>query len=93
MSQDQHWLKESQVTHCLAARASLCPPAGVTKNLDYLEELGIKVVYMTSIFEQSKVATDIGYDIVNFTNVDPLLGNLTHFDNMLMAMGERGESS
>lgn len=63
----------------------------MTKNLDYLETLGVKVLYLTSIYEQPEMTTDIGYDIINFTNVDPLLGNLTHFDELVIALQEKGK--
>ncbi len=62
---------------------------GLTQNLDYLETLGVKVLYLTSIYEQPEMTTDIGYDIVNFTNVDPQLGNLTHFDELVSALQEK----
>ncbi|XP_022093064.1 neutral and basic amino acid transport protein rBAT-like [Acanthaster planci] len=62
---------------------------GIIQNLDYLDSIGIKILYLNSIFEQSNETTDIGYDIVNFTNVDPLLGNLTQFDELVVALLEK----
>ncbi|XP_038077014.1 probable maltase [Patiria miniata] len=62
---------------------------GITQNLDYLESIGVKVLYLNSIFEQPKETSDIGYDIVNFTNVDPLLGNLADFDQLVSALQEK----
>jgi alpha-glucosidase len=56
--------------------------AGVIERLDYLSEtLKVDAVWL-SPFYPSPMA-DFGYDVADYTDVDPLFGNLADFDELL----------
>ena len=61
---------------------------GVTKRVDYLSSLGIDAVWL-SPFYPSPLA-DGGYDVADYMNVDPRLGSLEDFDEMLNALHSVG---
>ncbi len=61
---------------------------GITAKADYLAELGIDAVWL-SPFYPSELA-DGGYDVADYRNVDPRLGTLADFDDMLAALHARG---
>ncbi|XP_049312552.1 maltase A3-like [Bactrocera dorsalis] len=54
---------------------------GVTSVLPYLKEIGITGTWL-SPFLKSPMA-DFGYDISNFTDVDPLFGTMEDFERMV----------
>jgi alpha-glucosidase len=62
--------------------------AGVTSRLDYLEWLGVDAVWI-SPFYPSPMA-DFGYDVSDYTGVDPLFGTLEDFDALLEEAHRRG---
>jgi len=51
---------------------------GLTEKLDYLAWLGVGIVWITP-FYPSPMA-DFGYDVADYTGVDPLFGTLDDFD-------------
>jgi len=55
--------------------------AGIVAKLGYLEELGVDAIWI-SPFYPSPMA-DFGYDITNFTDVDPIFGDLPTFDRLI----------
>jgi alpha-glucosidase len=61
---------------------------GVTERADYLAALGIDAVWL-SPFYPSELA-DGGYDVADYRDVDPRLGTLDDFDEMLAALHTRG---
>jgi glycosidase len=55
---------------------------GVIQKLDYLSEtLGVEVIWL-SPFYPSPMA-DFGYDVADYTDVDPLFGDLATFDELV----------
>lgn len=62
--------------------------AGITSRADYLKALGVDAVWL-SPFYPSELA-DGGYDVADYRNVDPRLGTLDDFDEMVAALGQRG---
>lgn len=50
---------------------------GITSRLDYLEALGIKGIWLTPFFKSPKV--DNGYDIADYTQIDPTYGSMIDF--------------
>ncbi|MDH3606208.1 MAG: alpha-amylase family glycosyl hydrolase [Acidimicrobiia bacterium] len=54
---------------------------GITRRLDYLVDLGIDAIWI-SPFYPSPMA-DFGYDVADYTDVDPIFGTLTDFDELL----------
>jgi alpha-glucosidase len=61
---------------------------GITARLDYLVSLGINALWI-SPFYPSPMA-DFGYDVANYTNVDPLFGTLADFDALLASAHAKG---
>jgi len=61
---------------------------GITSRLDYLVSLGIDAIWI-SPFYPSPMA-DFGYDVSDYTNVDPLFGTLADFDALFAAAHNRG---
>ncbi|SIT67527.1 alpha-glucosidase [Microbacterium sp. RU33B] len=61
---------------------------GVTSRADYLAELGVDAVWLSPFYPSA--LADGGYDVADYRNVDPRLGTLAEFDEMLAALHARG---
>lgn len=60
---------------------------GVADKLDYLEALGVKVIYLSPIF---KAYSNHKYDTGDYMTVDPAFGGEPALENLLEKAGERG---
>ena len=63
--------------------------ARVTQLLPYLADLGISHLYLSPIFLAGSGSTH-GYDIIDPTRIDPVLGGREGFDALARAAGEQG---
>nr|CAD7398395.1 unnamed protein product [Timema cristinae] len=54
---------------------------GIEEKLDYLMDIGVNGVWLSPIF-RSPMA-DFGYDIANFTDIDPIFGTMDDFDDLI----------
>ncbi len=61
---------------------------GVLEHLDYLEELGVDVVWLSPIY--ASPGDDNGYDISDYRAIDPLFGTLDDFDRLVADLHRRG---
>ena len=61
---------------------------GVISHLDYLDRLGVDVVWMSPIY--TSPMDDNGYDISDYQNIDPLFGTLADLDELVAALHARG---
>jgi alpha-glucosidase len=61
---------------------------GIVQRLPYLVELGVDAIWISPIF--TSPMADFGYDIADYTDVDPLFGTLADFDVLLEAAHARG---
>lgn len=61
---------------------------GIEQRLEHFVELGAETIWLSPIY-QSPMA-DFGYDISNFTDVDPIFGSLKDFQQLSLAAHERG---
>ncbi|KAF2785922.1 glycoside hydrolase family 13 protein [Melanomma pulvis-pyrius CBS 109.77] len=61
--------------------------AGIISKLDYLKDLGVDVMWLSPIFQSPRV--DMGYDISDYTAIDPLYGTLEDVDLLISEMGKR----
>jgi oligo-1,6-glucosidase len=61
---------------------------GITSKIDYLAELGVDVVWLSPVY--TSPMDDNGYDISDYTDVDPLFGTLADLDRLITALHERG---
>jgi hypothetical protein len=55
--------------------------AGITRRLAYLAELGVDAIWIAPFFQSPM--KDFGYDVSNYTAVDPLFGTLADFDDLI----------
>jgi len=62
--------------------------AGILRRLDYLAWLGIDAIWLSPIYPSPMA--DFGYDVADFTGIDPLFGSLADFDALVAAAHERG---
>lgn len=60
---------------------------GIRQRLDYLVELGVDAIWISPIF--TSPMADFGYDIADYTGIDPLFGTLDDFDSLVAAAHER----
>lgn len=63
---------------------------GVIDHLDYLEELGITALWMTPVYENDYINCYHGYTPTNTYKVDPFLGTLEIYKQLVKACHERG---
>src|SRR5699024_3291185 len=47
---------------------------GIIKRLDYLQELGIKGIWLSPVYQSPQ--DDNGYDIADYQNIDPMFGTM-----------------
>ncbi|KAI9583062.1 maltase A3-like [Glossina fuscipes] len=59
---------------------------GITEQLPYLKEIGINATWLSPIFPSPMA--DFGYDISNFTDIDPLFGTMQDFEDMVAKANE-----
>jgi alpha-glucosidase len=55
--------------------------AGITARLDYLQWLGVDAIWLSPIFPSPMA--DFGYDVADYTGIDPLFGSMADFDRLL----------
>ena len=62
--------------------------AGIMNRLPYLSSLGISAIWLSPIFPSPMA--DFGYDISDYTGIDPLFGTMADFDALIEATHEIG---
>ncbi len=60
---------------------------GITARLDYLHDLGIDAIWLTPIYPSPGV--DYGYDISDYTAIDPIYGTMQDFDHLVAEARKR----
>ncbi len=61
---------------------------GIRRRLDHLEWLGVEAAWISPFFPSPMV--DFGYDVADYTDVDPRFGTLADFDRLLADAHGRG---
>jgi alpha-glucosidase len=56
---------------------------GIIEQLPYLVSLGIEAIWLSPIFPSPMA--DFGYDIADYTGIDPLFGTMADFDALIAA--------
>ena len=56
---------------------------GIQQRLPYLKWLGVDAIWISPIYPSPMA--DFGYDVSDYTGVDPLFGTIEDFDNLLAA--------
>ena len=54
---------------------------GITQRLDYLKDLGVDAIWITPMYPSPQV--DFGYDIADYTSIDPQYGTMADFDRLV----------
>ena len=62
--------------------------AGIRARLDELVELGVDAIWISPIFPSPQA--DFGYDVADYTGIDPRFGTFGDFDALLKAAHDRG---
>lgn len=60
---------------------------GVIDKLDYIQSLGVKMVWMNPFFESPMV--DNGYDVSDYRAILPAFGSMEDFDELLQGLHQR----
>ena len=61
---------------------------GITAPLAYLQKIGVGAIWIAPFYPSPQV--DFGYDISNYTDVDPQFGTLADFDRLIREAKMRG---
>ena len=62
--------------------------AGIQARLDYLDWLGVDAVWLSPIYPSPMA--DFGYDVADYTGIEPLFGTMADFDRLLAEVHRRG---
>ncbi|MFA6829383.1 MAG: alpha-glucosidase [Bacilli bacterium] len=60
---------------------------GIISKLDYLKSIGIKVIWLSPIYKSPMA--DMGYDIEDYYDINPIFGTMDDFRNLLSQAKER----
>ena len=61
---------------------------GIQRRLDYLQSLHVEAIWLSPIYPSPMA--DFGYDVADYTGVDPIFGAIEDFDRLLAACHDRG---
>ncbi|MDN9008478.1 alpha,alpha-phosphotrehalase [Brevibacillus laterosporus] len=61
--------------------------AGITRQLDYLQQLGVDVIWLTPIYASPQ--KDNGYDISDYYTINPEYGTMESFEDLLHEAHQR----
>jgi alpha-glucosidase len=61
---------------------------GIIQRLPYLVDLGVDAIWLSPVF--TSPMQDFGYDVADYTNIDPLFGTLADFDALLQSAHAHG---
>ena len=60
---------------------------GITSRLDYLKDLGVDAIWITPFYPSPQI--DYGYDISDYTAIDPDYGTMADFDRLITEAKKR----
>src|SRR5579864_2435619 len=60
---------------------------GITEHLDYLRDLGVDAIWIAPFYPSPQV--DFGYDISDYTGIEPAYGTLADFDRLITEASKR----
>lgn len=62
---------------------------GIESKIDYYKEIGVGTIWLSPIYESPM--KDFGYDISNFTNIEPQFGTMDDFKSLSDALKAAGQ--
>lgn len=60
---------------------------GIIQKLDYLKEIGIRTIWLSPIYKSPMA--DMGYDISDYYDINPMFGTLSDFDDLMVETKKR----
>lgn len=60
---------------------------GITSRLDYLQNLGVDAIWLSPVYPSPQA--DFGYDVSNYTDIDPSYGTLDDYDRLIQEAHKR----
>jgi alpha-glucosidase len=94
LSKDKNWWRQASVYQIYPRSFAdsngdgIGDIKGITSRIPYLQSLNIDAVWLSPFYPSALV--DGGYDVDNYRDVDPKLGTLADFDEMLAALHKVG---
>src|SRR6476646_494759 len=94
LSNDPQWYKDAVIyevhvrAYCDSVGDGYGDFRGLTQKLDYLQDLGVTAIWLLPFYPSP--LRDDGYDIADYTSINPDYGTLEHFQEFLTAAHERG---
>ncbi|KAK9365190.1 glycoside hydrolase superfamily [Lipomyces kononenkoae] len=61
---------------------------GIVSKLDYIKKLGVEIVWVCPCYKSPKV--DMGYDISDYTDIDPQYGTMDDIKQLIEGLHSRG---
>ena len=61
---------------------------GIMQRLDHIAQLGVDCIWLSPICKSPQA--DMGYDVSDYTAIDPLFGDINDFDNLIKGAHARG---
>ena len=61
---------------------------GIERRLDHVARLGVDAIWLSPVFPSPMA--DFGYDVADYTGIEPMFGSLADFDRLLAAVHARG---
>ena len=62
--------------------------AGITARLDHVASLGVDAIWLSPVFVSPMA--DMGYDVADYTDIDPLFGTMADFDALVARAHDLG---
>lgn len=91
---EKKWWKESVVyqiyprSFCDSNKDGIGDLGGILKKLDYLEELGVDIIWLSPIYQSPN--DDNGYDISDYRSILKEFGTMDEFDRLLEEAHKKG---
>jgi alpha-glucosidase len=61
--------------------------AGIRRRLDYLQSLNVETIWLSPIYPSPM--HDFGYDVTDYTGINPMFGTMADFDRLLDGVHQR----
>lgn len=61
---------------------------GITEKLDYFTDIGVDAIWISPFYKSPM--RDFGYDVENYTEIDPMFGTMGDFDELMKQANKKG---